>query len=144
MLGAAQYQGCTFSPILFILFTDRGHRWGVGQFLVCWFQNLISAFCKWCGSLDFINSWPPAHTEAAGMKQLGERRGNWHMNLCSICIKKDTVPVWCDDETWVWKGSWRFTGPTLSHGHELWVVRERIRLQIQAVGMSFFLRVSEW
>lgn len=53
------------------------------------------------------------------------------------------MPVCCDEDTWVWKWCWRFTGPTLSCGHELWVVRERIRLQIQAVEMSFFLRVSE-
>ena len=33
--------------------------------------------------------------------------------------------------------------PSLTYGHELWVVTERIRSQIQAAEMSFLRRVAE-
>lgn len=33
--------------------------------------------------------------------------------------------------------------PTLTHGHELWVVTYRMRLEIQAAEMSFLQRVAE-
>ncbi len=32
--------------------------------------------------------------------------------------------------------------PTLTYGHELWVVTERTRLQVQAAEMSFLCRVA--
>jgi len=32
--------------------------------------------------------------------------------------------------------------PTLTYGHELWVVTERMRLRIQATKMSFLRRVA--
>jgi len=33
--------------------------------------------------------------------------------------------------------------PTLTYGHELWVVTERMRLPIQAAEMSFLRRVAQ-
>ena len=37
---------------------------------------------------------------------------------------------------------WSIYVPTLTYGHELWVVTERTRLRIQAAEMGFLRRVS--
>ena len=38
--------------------------------------------------------------------------------------------------------SWSISVPTLTYGHELWVVTERMRSRIQVVEMSFLRGVS--
>ena len=37
---------------------------------------------------------------------------------------------------------WSIIVPTLTYGHEIWVVTERPRSQIQVAKMAFFLRVA--
>lgn len=55
--GFGHPQGCPLSSILSIILLDRFSRlWGK-RHLLCWSQDLVSAFCRQCFS--WVVAWPP-------------------------------------------------------------------------------------
>jgi len=60
--------------------------------------------------------------------------------------KTGAAPDRPGEEELSWKAKlsiyWSVYVPTLTYGHELWVVTERTRLRIQAADMSFLRRVA--
>lgn len=119
-----------------ILGTAKGWRRGVQ-----WTRDLVSAFCKWCSSVGFIELWPLACT----CLQLSVKWLGWELALPSLRLKRVESPLWVGDEllpqqglaherggsgaglSW-WREScaWKQSWPNLTYSHKFWVETERI------------------
>lgn len=86
------------------------------------------------GSPYFRNAWRESQYHRVFFSGMEQWSMSWTGGL-------DTGPSW-----WrrIWTGRWRsqFTNPTLTCGHELWVVTQRTRWWIQVDEMSVRLMVA--
>lgn len=86
------------------------------------------------GSPYFRNAWRESQYHRVFFSGMEQWSMSWTGGL-------DTGPSW---RRRIWTGRWRsqFTNPTLTCGHELWVVTQRTRWWIQVDEMSVRLMVA--
>uniref|UniRef100_A0A674MGB6 Reverse transcriptase domain-containing protein n=1 Tax=Takifugu rubripes TaxID=31033 RepID=A0A674MGB6_TAKRU len=165
-------QGCPLSPILFIIFMDRISRCSHGVEGVQFgdlrigsplFADDVVLLASSARDLQLSLDRFAAACEAAGMKISTSKSEamvlNWKKVECLLRVKEEILP---QVEEFKYLGVLFMSEgrmeqeidrrklsiyrsifvPTLTDGHELWVMTERTRSRVQAAEMSFLRRVA--
>ena len=194
-VGVGLCQGCSLSPILFVIFMDRISRRSRGeeglQFGVLRISSLLfaddvvllaSSVCDLQHSLDRF----AAECEAAGMRISTSKSEAMVLSRkpmdCLLRVGNESLPqvkefkylgvLFASEGTMEREIGWRAAGavlhslyrtvvtkrelsrkaklsiyrsifvPTLTYGHEVWVLTERTRSRVQAAEMGFLRRMA--
>uniref|UniRef100_A0A669BJZ3 Reverse transcriptase domain-containing protein n=1 Tax=Oreochromis niloticus TaxID=8128 RepID=A0A669BJZ3_ORENI len=120
LVGDGLRQGCPLSPVLFIIFMDRISR-----------RSQVAEGFRFGGlrisSLLFADDVVLLASSGEGLQLALER---------SVVVKRELS---VKAKLSIYRSIYV---PTLTYGHELWVVTERTRSRIQAAEMSFLRRVA--
>ena len=118
-------------------------RWGVP---VWWPQNRVSAFCRWCGSVNVVGPWPSALTGAVRSRVWSGWDENQHLKIRDHGPQPEKGEMLSPGWEWGWRTHLHLLRPGVNHrtpaGSSL--KGTDILTQLGHVLMSFISTVRTW